>query len=150
MGTLCYAEPFVADSTKRVSSQLPNDSIALRKDSGSVTNEKDSVYLQWHVDKKALFPGGSDSLKSFIERNLCYPPSWAELQGSVYVQFIVEKDGSISDAKAIRSADPLLDAEAVRVVRSMPKWIPAEMDGKAVRSIFFLPVNFSLSNESEN
>ena len=142
MGTLCYAEPFVADSTKRVSLQSPNDSIALRKDSGSVTNEKDSVYLQWHVDKKALFPGGSDSLKSFIERNLCYPPSWAELQGSVYVQFIVEKDGSISDVKVRRSLEPPWDDEAVKVVRSMPKWIPAEKDGKAVRSRFILPVRF--------
>ena len=142
MGTLCYAEPFVADTTKRVSSQSPNDNIALRKESGSVTNEKDSVYLQWHVDKKAQFPGGPDSLKYFIERNLCYPPSWAELQGSVYVQFIVEKDGSISDVKVIRSLEPPWDDEAVKVVRSMPKWIPAEKDGKAVRSRFILPVRF--------
>ncbi len=144
MGTLCYAEPFVADSTKRVSSQSPNDSIALRKDSGSVTNEKDSVYLQWHVDKKALFPGGSDSLKSFIERNLCYPHLLDCVEGSVIVRFIVEKDGSISDVKVIRSIEPLVDDEAVRVVRSMPKWIPAEKDGKAVRSRLMLPVKFGL------
>lgn len=142
MGTLCYAEPFVADTTKRVSSQSPNDSIALRKDSGSVTNEKDSVYLQWHVDKKALFPGGSDSLKSFIRKNLCYPSEEC-VEGSVIVRFIVEKDGSISDVKVIRSI-PLVDDEAVRVVRSMPKWIPAEKDGKAVRSRFMLPVKFGL------
>ena len=140
MGTLCYAEPFVADSTKRVSSQSPNDSIALRKDSDSAVIREDSVYR--HVDKRAQFPGGPDSLKYFIERNLCYPPSWAELQGSVYVQFIVEKDGSISDVKVIRSLEPPWDDEAVKGVRSMPKWIPAEKDGKAVRSRFILPVRF--------
>ena len=138
MGTLCYAEPFVADSTKRVSSQSPNDNIALRKDSDSAVIREDSVYR--HVDKKAQFPGGPDSLKYFIERNFCYPPNWVELQGTVYVRFIVETDGSISDVKVIRSLDPPMDDEAVKVVRSMPKWIPAEKDGKAVRSRFLLPV----------
>lgn len=143
MGTLCYAEPFVADSTKRVSSQLPNDSIALRKDSDSAVIREDSVYR--HVDKKALFPGGSDSLKSFIRKNLCYPSEeWGCVEGSVIVRFIVEKDGSISDVKVIRSIEPLVDDEAVRVVRSMPKWIPAEKDGKAVRSRFMLPVKWGL------
>lgn len=143
MGTLCYAEPFVADSTKRVSLQSPNDNIALRKDSGSVTNEKDSVYLQWHVDKKAQFPGGPDSLKSFIRKNLCYPSEeWGCVEGSVIVRFIIEKNGAISDVKVIRSIEPLVDDEAVRVIRLMPKWIPAEKDGKAVRSRFMLPVKF--------
>lgn len=63
---------------------------------------------------------------------------------------MVDKHGHISNVEVVQSADPLLDAEAVRVVQSMPKWIPAEMDGKAVRSIFRLPVRFKLSNESEN
>ena len=139
---ICFADSFATDTTKGASLRSPNDSIALRKDSGSVTNEKDSVYLQWHVDKKAQFPGGPDSLKYFIERNFCYPPNWVELQGTVYVRFIVEKDGSISDVKVIRSIESLVDDEAVRVVRSMPKWIPAEKDGKAVRYRSMLPVKF--------
>ncbi len=103
-------------------------------------------------DKRAHFPGGPDSLNFFLQKNLYYPQEAQNegIEGIVVVQFMVEKDGSISDAKAIRSADPLLDAEAMRVVQSMPKWIPAERDGKAVRSKFSLPVNFSLSNESEN
>lgn len=141
MGTLCYAEPFVADTTKRVSPQSPNDNIALRKDSDSAVIREDSVYR--HVDKKAQFPGGSDSLKSFIRKNLCYPSEDC-FEGSVIVRFIVEKDGSISDVKVIRSIEPLVDDEAVRVVRSMPKWIPAEKDGKAVRSRFMLPVKWGL------
>ena len=142
MGTLCYAEPFVTDSAKRVSSQLPNDNIALRKDSDSAVIREDSVYR--HVDKKAQFPGGPDSLKSFMEKNLILPPSQDCFEGSVIVRFIVEKDGSISDVKVIRSIEPLVDDEAVRVVRSMPKWIPAEKDGKAVRSRLMLPVKFGL------
>lgn len=141
MGTLCYAEPFVADTAKRVSSQSPNDNIALRKDSDSAVIREDSVYR--HVDKKAQFPGGPDSLKSFIRKNLCYPSEDC-FEGSVIVRFIVEKDGSISDVKVIRSIEPLVDDEAVRVVRSMPKWIPAEKDGKAVRSRLMLPVKWGL------
>ena len=140
MGTLCYAEPFVADTTKRVSSQSPNDNIALRKDSDSAVIREDSVYHPYNVDKKAQFPGGRDSLKSFMKKNLILPPSSDCFEGSVIVRFIVEKDGSISDVKVIRSIEPLVDDEAVRVVRSMPKWIPAEKDGKAVRSRFLLPV----------
>ena len=131
----------MADTAKRVSSQSPNDNIALRKDSDSAVIREDSVYR--HVDKKAQFPGGPDSLKSFIRKNLCYPSEDC-FEGSVIVRFIVEKDGSISDVKVIRSIEPLVDDEAVRVVRSMPKWIPAEKDGKAVRSRLMLPVKWGL------
>lgn len=145
MGTLCYAEPFVTDSTKRVSSQSPNDNIALRKDSDSAVIREDSVYHRYNVDKKAQFPGGPDSLKSFIRKNLCYPSEELGcVEGSVIVRFIIEKNGAISDVKVIRSIEPLVDDEAVRVVRSMPKWIPAEKDGKAVRSRLMLPVKWGL------
>ena len=146
MGTLCYAEPFVADTAKRVSLQSPNDNIALRKDSDSAVIREDSVYLQYHVDKKAQFPGGLDSLNSFIKKNLCYPPETRDIciVGTVIVQFIIEKNGAVSDVKVIRSVDPLLDKEAVRVVTSMPNWIPAEKDGKAVRSYYTLPIRFGL------
>lgn len=144
MGTLCYADSFATDTTKGASLRSPNDNIALRKDSDSAVIREDSVYHRYNVDKKAQFPGGPDSLKSFMEKNLILPPSQDCFEGSVIVRFIVEKDGSISDVKVIRSIEPLVDDEAVRVVRSMPKWIPAEKDGKAVRSRFMLPVKFGL------
>ena len=103
-------------------------------------------------DKKAQFPGGNDSLISFLQKNLHYPQEALNegIEGRVYVAFIIKENGSISNVQVTQSVDPLLDAEAVRVVQSMPKWSPAEKNGKAVRSIFFLPVIFSLSNESEN
>ena len=143
---VCFAESFATDTTKGGPLQSPNDSIVLRKYSDSVTNEKDSVYLQYHVDKKAQFPGGLDSLNSFIKKNLCYPPETRDIciEGTVIVQFIIEKNGAVSDVKVIRSVDPLLDKEAVRVVTSMPNWIPAEKDGKAVRSYYTLPIRFGL------
>lgn len=137
---ICFADSFATDTTKGASLQSPNDNIALRKDSDSAVIREDSVYR--HVDKKAQFPGGPDSLKSFIRKNLCYPSEDDCFEGSVIVRFIVEKDGSISNVKVIRSIEPLVDDEAVRVVRSMPKWIPAEKDGKAVRSRSMLPVKF--------
>ena len=114
--------------------------------------EEEEGDIVYRPDKVAQFPGGMESLKSFLQKNICYPPKAIEkgINGIVVVKFHVNKHGHISNVEVVRSADPLLDAEAVRVVQSMPKWIPAEMDGKAVRSIFRLPVRFKLSNESEN
>lgn len=96
--------------------------------------------------KKAQFPGGYDSLKSFLRKNLHYPQEAVEksIEGRVVVSFIVDKYGHISNVEVVQSADSLLDAEAVRWVQSMPDWSPAEMDGKAVRSRFVLPVKFGL------
>ena len=96
--------------------------------------------------KEAQFPGGNDSLKSFLQKNLHYPQEAVEksIEGSVVVSFIVDKYGRISNVEVVQSADSLLDAEAVRLVQSMPDWRPAEMEGKAVWSRFVLPVKFGL------
>ena len=67
-------------------------------------------------------------------------------QGRVIVQFVVNKDGSISNDTIVRSVDPLLDAEALRVVRSMPNWTPGKQKGEAVRTRFTIPISFRLAN----
>jgi len=92
------------------------------------------------------FPGGETALMNFIVSNLKYPQSAAKkgIQGRVVLSFIVEKDGSISTIKVMRSPDERLSLEAIRVVRKMPKWTPAKQEGKPVRVKYVLPVTFRL------
>ena len=100
------------------------------------------------VEQMPEYPGGMGELMKFIQRNIKYPKEAQEQgkQGRVIVQFVVEKDGSITEAKVARSADPQLDSEALRIVSEMPKWTPGKQRGKEVRTRFTLPVTFRLSN----
>ena len=99
------------------------------------------------VEEQPMFPGGMEELMKFLQTNIRYPKEAQErgLQGRVIVQFVVNKDGSICDEKVVRSVDPQLDAEALRIVRSMPNWTPGKQRGEAVRVRFTLPVTFRLS-----
>ena len=100
------------------------------------------------VDEMPQFPGGPSALFEFISKNIQYPKEAenANLQGRVIVSFVVEKDGSVSNAKVVRPIDPLLDAEALRVVNSMPKWIPGKQNGEAFRIKYTVPVTFRLED----
>lgn len=105
-------------------------------------SSEDDLYI--NVYKRATFPGGNMKLPAFIKENLKYPEDADGAHGRVMVSFAVEEDGSISDIKVVRGIHPSLDAEAVRVVKLMPKWQPAERGGKPVRSRFNFPVYFKL------
>ena len=98
------------------------------------------------VEQNPEFPGGMDALMKWLSKNLKYPASAQEnsIQGRVLVQFVVNKDGSIVEPKVIRSVDPALDKEALRVVSVMPRWQPGKQRGKTVRVRFTLPVTFRL------
>lgn len=80
------------------------------------------------------------------EEQVKYPMIAQEnnIQGKVFVQFVIEKDGSVSDVKVARSVDPSLDKEAIRVVKAMPKWKPGKQRGKPVRVSYTVPINFQL------
>lgn len=97
----------------------------------------------------AKFPGGDAAMYQFLARNIRYPEEAAkkDIQGRVIVQFKVQKDGSITDAKVARGVDPLLDAEAVRVIESMPKFVPATQDGEPVAVWQTMPISFKLSSK---
>ena len=117
-------------------------------DTVAQTEESDDEIYKY-VEKKAQFPGGMDKLMEYLRSNVIYPQKALEsgIQGRVYVTFVVRKDGSIDDPKVSRSVDPILDAEALRVVREMPDgWKPATVNGKDVSSYFTLPLIFSLMN----
>lgn len=99
------------------------------------------------VEVMPQFPGGQIAMMKYIMENMKYPKQAMKegIQGRVAVRFIVEKDGSISDVKPILSVHPLLNKEAVRVVKSMPKWTPGKQNGKPVRVRFNLPIMFKLN-----
>lgn len=101
--------------------------------------------LLW-FDPVEHHPRFDGDINSWLMANLKYPPTAAEsnIEGRVIVQFMVKADGTITDAKVRRGVAPELDAEALRVVNSMPKWIPANKDGKDIDCKFTLPVPFKL------
>ena len=98
------------------------------------------------VEAMPEFPGGTAELMKWLQKNIKYPSISQEngVQGRVIVQFVVNRDGSIVDPVVLRSVDPYLDKEALRVVSAMPKWKPGEQRGKPVRVKFTLPVQFRL------
>ena len=101
------------------------------------------------VDMMPEYPGGMKECFRFLAKNLRYPVKAIEnrTEGKVVVRFVVEKDGSLSGVHVLNGADSYLDAEALRVVRSMPKWNPGQLDGKPVRTRFVLPVVFKLQEQ---
>ena len=98
------------------------------------------------VENDPEFPGGVEAMYKFLAQNIKYPQLAREnnITGRVYVTFVVEKDGSVSNCKVLRDIGGGCGQEAIRVVKSMPKWTPGKQRGKAVRVQYNLPVNFSL------
>ena len=98
------------------------------------------------VEQMPMFPGGDPALMRYLSSNIHYPTVAAEngVQGRVVVGFVVERDGSITDVNVLRSVDPSLDREAMRVVKSMPRWTPGKQNGSAVRVKYQVPVTFRL------
>ena len=103
------------------------------------------------VEQYTEFPGGYSALTEWIDDNLKYPAELAEqnIQGRVIVQFVVDKDGNVTNPTVKRSVDPQLDAEALRVVKAMPKWTPGKKNGQAVSVKYTMPVMFALSDKND-
>lgn len=106
---------------------------------------KNSVYDV--VEQMPSFPGGISGLRTYLNQNIRYPAEAQEncVQGRVVVSFVVGKDGHISDVTVLRSVDPSLDKEAIRVVRNMPRWTPGKQGGEPVRVRYNVPVSFRLN-----
>ena len=108
---------------------------------------EDAVYTP---EKRPEFPGGVQALYKFLSSNLKYPSDAEDIQGRVICQFTVNKDGSISDIKVLRSVYPSLDREVVRVISIMPRWEPGVQNGEKKRCKFKLPITFKLSTPKNN
>ena len=103
------------------------------------------------VEEQAEFPGGLDSMYAYIVKNLKYPEAAKEkgIEGRVFVSFIIEKDGSISNVKILRGIGGGCDEAAVEMIKNMPKWKPGTQRGKPVRVQFNLPIKFELEKDKE-
>ena len=99
-----------------------------------------------HVEIESEFPGGQKGWAAYLNSNLEYPKKAVRkrIQGTVVIQFIVEKDGKVSNVEVAQSVDPLLDNEALRLIQQSPNWKPAVQDGKKVRSYKKQPIVFRL------
>ena len=100
-----------------------------------------------NVEQMPEFPGGQTALLKYIARNTNYPDTCKRynITGKVFVTFVVEKDGAVNEVEILRSVDKYLDAEALRVIRSLPRFKPGTKRGKAVRVRFTVPINFTLN-----
>lgn len=124
------------------------DNTLIDNDIQRMTSMDDDVYEV--VEKMPEFPGGIAELMKYLSSNIKYPVEAhkAGIQGRVVVSFVVNKDGTVKDAKIVRSVDKSIDAEALRVISAMPKWQPGYQDGKAVSVRYTVPVTFRLTGES--
>ena len=111
-----------------------------------VEEEAEEAPVVRFAEKMPEFPGGTEAMYSFLQKELTYPEVARNngIQGTVLLEFVVERDGSVSNVKPVVSLFPECDAEAIRVVKKMPKWKPGEQLGKPVRCYFNIPIRFTL------
>ena len=116
------------------------------EDTAQIKNAESTEKTFEVVEQMPTFPGGDAALMKYLSENIKYPKAAEKAgeQGRVVVNFIVEKDGAISNVNVVRSVTPTLDAEAVRVIKAMPKWVPGKQDGQFVRVKYIVPVTFRL------
>ena len=108
---------------------------------GYSQEQDDHIFID--PDVPAVFPGGEDSLRKYIARSLRFP-TCQEVWGTVYIEFIVEKNGTITEAKVVKNLSPLYDEEALRVVKAMPPWIPGTRNGQPIRMKMVIPIRFKI------
>ncbi len=122
--------------------------IADLKEHKVIVEEKPQEKPFTTVEQMPTFPGGESEMNAYISKSLKYPVTAQEngIQGRVTIRFVVTASGEISDVKVMRGIDPACDREAVRVVKSMPKWVPGKQNGRNVAVYFTLPIIFRLNN----
>jgi protein TonB len=100
------------------------------------------------VEQQAEYPGGLESMAKFLQKNVKYPAAARRMgiEGSVFVSFVVDKEGKISDPQVVKGISAECDKEAIRVVNLMPPWKPGKQNGRAVKSRFVLPIKFKLAS----
>ncbi len=107
--------------------------------------KKDGVFFE--VEEMPEYPGGYDGLKNFIVENVKYPEKAKKdkVEGKVFVSFVVDEKGSVTDAKVVRGVDSELDKEALRVINKMEKWTPGKEKGEPVKVQYTVPIQFALN-----
>jgi len=144
---LNVVEDNVETESIEVSSEETEEEVVIAAPVSAPEEDEEEEVVFVVVESMPEFPGGQQALFKYLSENVKYPVIAQEngIQGRVICQFVVNKDGSIVDVEVVRSGgDPSLDKEAVRVIKSMPKWKPGKQRGKAVRVKYTVPVNFKL------
>lgn len=136
----------VQSSPANVTATEPEKAPEPAKEKAATAKRSSDSGIYSDVEQQAEFPGGETAMLQFINKNLQYPKEAgsAGIQGRVLIDFVVEKDGSLTNFGVLRSPNESLSQEAIRVAQLMPKWKPGEMQGKIVRSRYVLPVQFHL------
>ena len=118
----------------------------LCQNSKQIEKNSDENFIYDFVNEDAAFPGGYNEMILFIQKNIVYPDEAIKkkISGRVFLVFTVLKDGSIEDIQIDRGVSESIDAESLRIVKSMPKWTPGKIDGESVNSRFRIPIYFSL------
>jgi Ca-activated chloride channel homolog len=144
-GMLTKQSPTPPATVKRTLAGAENETTVFKfaEEEKAATDEQ----VFYKVEKSPEFPGGTEALNNFIRKNLKYPEELKEsgISGMVIVSFTIDTDGSIKDIKILRGLDPLLNQEAIRVIKLLPKWKPGMQNGKPVKSSYILPINFTTS-----
>lgn len=125
---------------------IPPEETTVKEEAMKAQEVKQSEKPVRFADEMPEYVGGMDAMYSFLRNELQYPEEARVngIQGTVLLEFVIERDGSVSNIKPLVSLFPECDAEAVRVVKKMPKWRPGKQDGKPVRCYFNLPIRFTL------
>lgn len=139
-------EKTTAESPKKEEATVADELLVVGGSAPQKTENSSDEKTFTEVEQGPQFPGGETKMFEFLSKSIRYPAECAErnIQGRVVVQFQVLKDGSIGQVKVVRGVDPQLDGEAVRIVRTFPKFIPGTMNGEPVNVWYTLPVNFKL------
>lgn len=135
--------------TEKIVAQDKPDKAVIKGSQNELQNREDSIYIV--VEKMPKFPGGDEARVKYMSENIRYPEMARKngINGTVYITFIVEKDGKIANVKILRGIGGGCDEEAFRVIQNMPDWEPGQQKGEPVRTLFNIPIKFSLSDDSK-
>jgi len=123
---------------------IPSFFYAQDKQNGNAVQGKDTEYAFEQLEVKPEFPNGNEGLGKYLSENIKYPKKALKkgLTGKVFVQFVIDKTGKVTDVVAVRGVEKSLDKEAVRVIKAMPEWKPGMKDGQPVKVKYTIPINF--------
>ena len=123
---------------------VPSFFYAQDKQKGNAVQGSDAEYAFEQLEVKPEFPNGNEGLAKYLSDNIKYPKKALKnsITGKVFVQFVIDKTGKVTNVVAVRGVEKSLDKEAVRVIKSMPKWKPGMKDGQPVKVKYTIPINF--------
>jgi TonB family protein len=141
-----YLDTILQKTTFEANDRSENNSYIVIEEKVEEEENGDTIFGTYAIEEQPIFPGGDTALINYVARNTKYPAESIKNgeEGRIYVRFIINKNGEIERPVVLRGVSPLLDEEALRVVKSLPKWIPGKHKGKPVDVWFIIPVKFKL------